>query len=87
MHESIILDVVLVGEFPKGAILGGIMIQVYECTRVRTKDIDLLGKFELSGTSAMPSGVPQIVICLSIDANGILNACTEDLCKSSNHLL
>ncbi|PUZ36331.1 hypothetical protein GQ55_9G029900 [Panicum hallii var. hallii] len=52
--------------------------QVYEGERTRTRDNNLLGKFELSGTPPAPRGVPQITVCFDIDANGILNVSAED---------
>ncbi|CAO3649265.1 unnamed protein product [Cunninghamella blakesleeana] len=51
----------------------GVMIQVYEGERTRTKDNNLLGKFELSGIPPAPRGVPQVEVTFDIDANGILN--------------
>ncbi|KAK8494491.1 hypothetical protein V6N12_073486 [Hibiscus sabdariffa] len=51
---------------------------VYEGERTRTKDNNLLGKFELSGIPPAPRGVPQINVCFDIDANGILNVSAED---------
>ena len=56
----------------------GILIQVYEGERARTKDNNLLGKFELSGIPPAPRGVPQIEVTFDIDANGILNVSTWD---------
>lgn len=56
----------------------GVLIQVYEGERSRTKDCNLLGKFELSGIPPAPRGVPQINIVYDIDANGILNVSAED---------
>jgi len=56
----------------------GVLIQVYEGERSRTKDNNLLGKFELSGIPPAPRGVPQISVCFDIDANGILNVSAED---------
>ncbi|CAN6806781.1 unnamed protein product [Brassica oleracea] len=56
----------------------GVLIQVYEGERARTKDNNLLGKFELSGIPPAPRGVPQITVCFDIDANGILNVSAED---------
>merc|ERR1712054_483584 len=53
-------------------------IQVYEGERSRTKDNNMLGKFELSGIPPAPRGVPQINVCFDIDANGILNVSAED---------
>ncbi|THG02438.1 hypothetical protein TEA_014912 [Camellia sinensis var. sinensis] len=56
----------------------GVLIQVYEGERTRTRDNNLLGKFELSGIPPAPRGVPQINVCFDIDANGILNVLAED---------
>jgi L1 cell adhesion molecule like protein len=56
----------------------GVLIQVYEGERARTKDNNQLGKFELSGIPPAPRGVPQINVCFDIDANGILNVSAED---------
>lgn len=51
----------------------GVLIQVFEGERARTKDNNLLGKFELSGIPPAPRGVPQIEVTFDIDANGIIN--------------
>jgi len=51
----------------------GVLIQVFEGERARTKDNHLLGKFELTGIPPAPRGVPQIEVTFDIDANGILN--------------
>ncbi|KAL1134769.1 hypothetical protein V6Z11_A12G127300 [Gossypium hirsutum] len=56
----------------------GVLIQVYEGERARTKDNNLLRNFELTGIPPAPRGVPQINVCFDIDANGILNVSTED---------
>lgn len=56
----------------------GVLIQVYEGERARTKDNNLLGKFELTGIPPAPRGVPQINVTFDIDANGILNVAAED---------
>lgn len=56
----------------------GVLIQVYEGERSRTKDNNLLGKFELSGIPPAPRGVPQINVIFDIDANGVLNVSAED---------
>ncbi|CAI8506369.1 unnamed protein product [Pichia kudriavzevii] len=58
---------------------GGVMTKLIPrnstipCERARTKDNNLLGKFELSGIPPAPRGVPQIEVTFDIDANGILN--------------
>ena len=54
------------------------MLQVFEGERSRTRDNNLLGKFELSGIPPAPRGVPQINVVFDIDANGILNVSAED---------
>ncbi|KAF5323902.1 hypothetical protein D9611_008337 [Ephemerocybe angulata] len=46
--------------------------------RARTKDNNLLGKFELSGIPLARRGVPQIEVAFDIDANGILNISVLD---------
>merc|ERR1712017_55743 len=56
----------------------GVLIQVYEGERSRTKDNNLLGKFELGGIPPAPRGVPQIEVTFDIDANGVLNVTAED---------
>merc|ERR1739845_195700 len=56
----------------------GVLIQVYEGERSRTKDNNLLGKFELGGIPPAPRGVPQIEVTFDIDANGVLNVSAED---------
>ncbi|MBA0877222.1 hypothetical protein Goshw_013212 [Gossypium schwendimanii] len=56
----------------------GVLIQVYEGERARTKDNNLLGKFELTGIPPASRGVPQINVCFDINANGILNVSAED---------
>merc|ERR1711998_632254 len=38
----------------------GVLIQVYEGERTRTRDCNLLGKFELTGIPPAPRGTPQI---------------------------
>lgn len=56
----------------------GVLIQVYEGERARTKDNNQLGKFELSGIPPAPRGVPQIEVSFDLDANGILNVSAVD---------
>ena len=56
----------------------GVLIQVCEGERSRTRDNNLLGKFELSGIPPAPRGVPQINVSFDMDANGILNVHAED---------
>merc|ERR1719281_1267437 len=56
----------------------GVLIQVFEGERARTKDNNLLGKFEPGGSPPAPRGVPQINVIYDIDANSILNVSAED---------
>jgi L1 cell adhesion molecule like protein len=56
----------------------GVLIQVYEGERARTRDNNLLGKFELTGIPPAPRGVPQVNVTFDVDANGILNVSAED---------
>ena len=51
----------------------GVLIQVFEGERQRTKDNNLLGKFELTGIPPAPRGVPQIEVTFDLDANGIIS--------------
>jgi L1 cell adhesion molecule like protein len=51
---------------------------VFEGERIRTKDNNLLGKFDLSGIPPAPRGTPQIEVTFDIDANGILNVSAID---------
>ena len=56
----------------------GVLIQVFEGERARTKDNNILGKFELTGIPPAPRGVPQIEVTFDMDANGILNVSAND---------
>lgn len=56
----------------------GVLIQVFEGERAKTKDCNLLGKFELTGIPPAPRGVPQIEVSFDVDANGILNVNAAD---------
>ncbi|EDO16945.1 hypothetical protein Kpol_1041p2 [Vanderwaltozyma polyspora DSM 70294] len=51
----------------------GVLIQVFEGERAKTKDNNILGKFELAGIPPAPRGVPQIEVTFDVDSNGILN--------------
>ncbi|CAK7241954.1 MAG: Hsp70 chaperone [Sporothrix thermara] len=64
----------------------GVLIQVYEGERQRTKDNNLMGKFELTGIPPAPRGVPQIEVTFDMDANGIMNvtAVEKGTGKSNN---
>ena len=55
-----------------------VLVQVCEGERARTKDNNLLGRFELSGILPAPCGARQVEITFDIDANGILNVSAAD---------
>ena len=63
-----------------------VTIQVYEGERARTKDNNLLGKFDLTDIPPLPRGVPKIVVKFDLDTNGILkvSATEESTGKSKN---
>ncbi|CAG8526404.1 13634_t:CDS:2 [Cetraspora pellucida] len=54
----------------------GVLIQVYEGERARTKDNNLLGKFELTGIPPAPRGVPQIEVSAVDKTTGRSNKIT-----------
>lgn len=56
----------------------GVLIQVYEGERAKTKDNNKLGQFELSGIPPMPRGEPQIEVTFDVDANCILTVSAEE---------
>ena len=56
----------------------GVLIQVYERERGRTKDNNPFGRFELSGIPPAPRSVPQIEVAFDADANGIFNVSAHD---------
>jgi molecular chaperone DnaK (HSP70) len=61
----------------------GVLIQVYEGECARTKDNNLLGKFELSGIPP----VPQVEVTFDTDANGILNVSAADKTTGKSNLI
>ncbi|KAJ5220901.1 uncharacterized protein N7469_009788 [Penicillium citrinum] len=52
----------------------GVLIQVFEGERARTKDNNLLGKFELTGIPPPP----VIEVTFDLDANGIMNVSASE---------
>ena len=61
----------------------GVLIQVYEGERSRTKDNNLLGKFELEGVAPAPRGTPQIEVTFDVNADGVLNVTAHDKASDS----
>ena len=51
---------------------------MYKGECARTKDNNLLSKFEFSGIPPAPRGVPQVKVTFDINANGILNVSAAD---------
>ncbi|KAH7296133.1 hypothetical protein KP509_26G010600 [Ceratopteris richardii] len=52
-------------------------IHVYEGVRARTKENNLLGKFELSGIGPLREGVPPIIVRFSVDMDGMIKVVTR----------
>jgi L1 cell adhesion molecule like protein len=55
---------------------------IYEGERYKTRDNNLLGRFELGGITPAPRGVPQIEVTYNLDSNGILKVSAKD--KATN---
>ncbi|KAK7303010.1 hypothetical protein RJT34_13909 [Clitoria ternatea] len=55
-----------------------VSIKVYEGERPKTEDNFLLGKFDLSGFTPAPRGVPNINVCFDVDVDGIVEVTAED---------
>jgi molecular chaperone DnaK len=55
-----------------------VTIVVLQGERQMAADNRVLGRFDLTGISAAPRGVPQIEVEFSLDANGILNVSATD---------
>merc|ERR1719244_356246 len=55
-----------------------VTIQVFEGERKFTKDNNLLGKFDLTGITPAPRGVPQIEVSFNLDVNSILSVSAEE---------
>jgi molecular chaperone DnaK len=55
-----------------------VSIHVLQGEREFAKDNKTLGKFDLTGISPAPRGVPQIEVTFDIDANGIVNVNAVD---------
>lgn len=58
----------------------GVLVRVYEGECAITTEINLLGKFELTGIPPAPSppGAPPIEVTFDMDANDILSVSTAD---------
>ncbi|KAJ6098009.1 hypothetical protein N7499_002383 [Penicillium canescens] len=59
----------------------GVLIQVFEGERARTKDNNLLGKFELTGIPPPP----VIEVTFDLDANGIMNVSAVEKGTGKSH--
>lgn len=55
-----------------------VSIHVLQGEREFSKDNKALGRFDLTGISPAPRGVPQIEVTFDIDANGIVNVSAAD---------
>ncbi|KAK7412503.1 hypothetical protein VNO78_03967 [Psophocarpus tetragonolobus] len=56
-----------------------VLIKVFEGQQAKTEDNFLLGKFELSGFTPTPRGVPQINVGFDVDVDGIVEVTAEDM--------
>ena len=66
----------------------GLLMQVYESERARTRDNNHLGKLELLGIAPAPRDVPQIEVTFDVGANGILNVSASSRTASgSNYII
>jgi L1 cell adhesion molecule like protein len=55
-----------------------VTISVFEGERAKTKDNNLLGRFDLTGIPPAPRGVPQIEVTFDMNADGIMNVSAQD---------
>jgi L1 cell adhesion molecule like protein len=55
-----------------------VTISVFEGERAKTKDNNLLGRFDLTGIPPAPRGVPQIEVTFDVNADGIMNVSAQD---------
>ena len=56
-----------------------VTISVYQGERMRAKDNQKLGEFNLSDIPPAPRGIPQIEVTFDIDSNGIVHVSAKDL--------
>ena len=64
-----------------------VLIQIYEGERARTKNNNVLGRFELSDIPLAPRGVPQIEVTFDINVEGTLSVTACDrTTRKSNHI-
>lgn len=61
-----------------------VTIQVFEGERGFTKDNNMLGRFDLTGITPAPRGVPQIEVSFDLDANSILSVSAEEKLKNGS---
>jgi heat shock 70kDa protein 1/2/6/8 len=55
-----------------------IIVKIYEGERSMTEDNFFVGEFELTGFKPAPRGVPEIIVTISIDSNGIIIVSAEN---------
>lgn len=55
-----------------------VTVHVLQGERERAGDNKSLGRFDLTGITPAPRGMPQVEVTLNIDANGILNVTAKD---------
>jgi molecular chaperone DnaK len=62
-----------------------VQIVIFQGERPMARDNKKLGEFNLDGIPPAPRGVPQVTVCMDIDANGILQVTAKDKATGKSH--
>ncbi len=55
-----------------------VVIKLFEGEKYLTKDNNFLGKFKIKGIPKAKQGIPQIVVTIAVDSNGIIKVTAEE---------